>query len=1030
MASDRWLLTTMLCYPAVLLVTFIISAATYSIRSSKSEEELMESTATGPGGKPLPATKRRKRTQHNPVFEIYIGVWAQRVFQYITAAVVLTFVADCAAVIAHAMDDQAPAWWCGEEKVVYIVGGFSFHLYVLLTLVQWSNAPNVAHCAVWLLALLGEAVILATQTIQDLSRHRVIRHIKLREGDDVPGLDTYDHIDIIIAATRFVLIASLIFLYVAIAAKRYRKNRYVLAEEGRQSDSDEASPLLGGQHHPGYQTQGDNGSDHSRSRASSHHASIPGNKDAGHEQQEDEAAFYRSDKLPHKNWWEYCRGYSVFFPYLWPSKSLRLQGVVLVCVILVGFQRAVNVMVPLQYGKVTDLLSEENEFGHHMPWAQISLLILYKFLQGNSGLIGSIRAILWVPVSQHTYRALTTAAFEHVHSLSLDFHLGKRTGEVLSALNKGASINTFLEQVTFFVLPMVFDLFVAIVFFYYQFGSVYALAVSIITFYYLYVSIQMAQTRVDQRRDMVNADREEEAVKNDSITSYETVKYFNAEKREFQRYREAIKTYQEAEAKVTYGIQHMNMAQTAVFMTGIFSILMICAYEVAHGTRKVGVFVSLMSYLNQLQGPLNFFGSFYRTIQQAMVSGERLLELFKIQPSVVDRPGVEDLKKCEGQIRWKGVKFSYDRRRPALRDLSFECAPGTTTAFVGESGGGKSTVFRLMFRYYNCEQGSIEIDGHDVKDVTIDSVRRYIGVVPQDTILFNETLMYNLQYANPDATEEDVFEACRAAAIHDRIIGFPDGYNTKVGERGLRLSGGEKQRVAIARTILKKPKIIMLDEATSALDGETEQKIQSKLISGNLGQDRTLLIIAHRLSTITHADQIIVLHNGTIAERGTHEELLALGGRYASMWDKHCRAERAVHEARLASKKANKLLAQANLSVPRPTGLHADDPSDGYASMASSTVLHTGPNTPRGEHAGSSSGSDAGSDTGSRRGSHAGSDVTAASSQRDDESISGTFHLEETEGEASSDRGQPTTTLEQGQGAAATGIPHEQHAAT
>ncbi|KAH8909902.1 hypothetical protein BR93DRAFT_943802 [Coniochaeta sp. PMI_546] len=952
----------MLCYPAVLLVTFIISAATYSIQSSKSEEELLEPSATGPGGKPLPATKRRKRGQHSPVFEVYIGVWARRVFQYITAAVVLTFVADCADVIAHALDDQDPTWWCGEERVcspctqVYIVGGFFFHLYVLLTLLQWSNAPNVAHCAVWLLTLLGEAVILATQIIEDLSRHKVVRHIKLRNGEEVPVSHTYEHLDLIIATTRLFLVASLIFLYLAIATKRYRKNRYLLAEEGRQSDSDEESPLLRGQRHPGYHTQDVNGTAHLRSPTGSHHASIHGSKDAGHGQPENEAAFYRSDKLPHKNWWEYCRGYSVFFPYLWPSKSLKLQGVVLICVILVGFQRAVNVMVPLQYGKVTDLLSEENEFGHHMPWAQISLLIFYKFLQGNSGLIGSVRAILWVPVSQHTYRALTTAAFEHVHSLSLDFHLGKRTGEVLSALNKGASINTFLEQVTFFVLPMVFDLFVAIVFFYYQFGSVYALAVSIITFYYLYVSIQMAQTRVDQRRDMVNADREEEAVKNDSITSYETVKYFNAEKREFKRYREAIKTYQEAEAKVTYGIQHMNMAQTAVFMTGIFSILMICAYEVAHGTRKVGVFVSLMSYLNQLQGPLNFFGSFYRTIQQAMVSGERLLELFKIQPSVVDRPGVKDLKDCQGHIRWRDVKFSYDRRKPALRDLSFECAPGTTTAFVGESGGGKSTVFRLMFRYYNCEEGSIEIDGHDVKDVTIDSVRRYIGVVPQDTILFNETLMYNLQYANPDATEEDVFEACRAAAIHDRIMGFPDGYNTKVGERGLRLSGGEKQRVAIARTILKKPKIIMLDEATSALDGETEQKIQSKLISGNLGQDRTLLIIAHRLSTITHADQIIVLHNGTIAERGTHEELLALGGRYASMWDKHCRAERAVHEARLASKKANKLLAQANLSVPRPSHIHVDDPSDGYASMASSTLLHTGPNTPRGDHAGSSSG--------------------------------------------------------------------------
>ncbi|KAB5570203.1 hypothetical protein GE09DRAFT_957754 [Coniochaeta sp. 2T2.1] len=1015
MAAEIWYLRLMLCYPAVLLVTFILSAAAYSIYSSKSEEELVQPVATGPGGKPLPVTKRKKKHAQTPAFEVHIGLWARRTFQYMTAALCLTFVANCAAVLAHGFDEQQPDWWCGEERVVYILGGFFFHLYVLLTMIQWSNAPNISHCAVWLLTLCGDSAILATQMLQGVGRHGLARHIKLPTNEHVTESgDYYDHLDVVIAITRLFLVLGLLLLYGSIALKqRWRKNRHVQDEEGHQSDSEE-EPLLGGPQPPGYQTHNNNGSVHSGHRSSSNRTSLHDNKDAGRsEQQDDEVAFYRSEKLPHKNWWEYCRGYSIFFPYLWPSKSVRLQLVVLLCVILVGFQRAINVLVPIQYGKVTDLLSEEFESGHHMPWAQICVLIFYKLLQGNSGLIGCVRAILWVPVSQHTYRALTTAAFEHVHSLSLDFHLGKRTGEVLSALNKGASINTFLEQVTFFVLPMILDLFVAIVLFYSYFGPIYALAVSVITFYYLYVSIQMAQTRVDQRRDMVNADREEEAVKNDSITSYETVKYFNAEPREFQRYRAAIKTYQDAEAKVTYGIQHMNMAQTLVFMIGIFSILMICAYEVAKGTRKVGVFVSLISYLNQLQGPLNFFGSFYRTIQQAMVSGERLLELFKIRPSVVDRPGAKDLDSCQGHIRWRHVQFSYDKRKPALKDLSFECTPGTTTAFVGESGGGKSTVFRMMFRFYNCEKGSIEVDGHDVTDLSIDSVRRFIGVVPQDTILFNETLMYNLQYANPNATKDDVYEACRIAAIHDRIMSFPDGYNTKVGERGLRLSGGEKQRVAIARTLLKKPKIIMLDEATSALDGDTEQKIQKELIDKKLNQNRTLLIIAHRLSTITHADQIIVLHNGTVAERGSHSELLALNGRYASMWDKHCRAERAVQEARLATSKANKLLAKANLSVPRKSHLNVDDHSDGYNSMSSSTVLHTGLSTPHGHHGGSSSASDAGSDAGSRRGSHAGSVDTAASSDRDNESVHQEFHLEDTESEVPSDGVGPTITLEQ-----------------
>jgi ABC-type transport system involved in Fe-S cluster assembly fused permease/ATPase subunit len=684
----------------------------------------------------------------------------------------------------------------------------------------------------------GEIVILLAFTLT-ITDGGYVAHLSAELEN---GLEFWDIVDLGIAGVRICLLISLISLYTAITRRRLEERR-LQDEEAHRSDTDEASPLLG--------SNGDN-HDHANghaARTTAHYGSTNKNArptsngpaDQGCQQQDTNAAFYRPDKLPHKSWFEYCRGYSVFFPYLWPSKSTRLQIVVMLCFVLVVLQRVVYILVPAQLGLVTDTFKEQNM---DKVWLELGLLILYKLLQGPSGLLGSIRSILWIPVSQHTYRALTTAAFEHVHSLSLDFHLGKRTGEVLSALNKGASINQFLEQVTFQVLPMLVDLLVAIVYFYFRFGALYALYVSVITFYYLYLTIRMAATRADQRRDMVNADREEEAVKNDSIMSYETVKYFNAERREFDRYGDAIKKFQVAEAQVTYGINYMNMCQSVVFMCGLLVALLTCGYQVSRGDRSVGDFVLLVTYLNQLQGPLNFFGTFYRTVQAAMISGERLLELFKIQPTVVDKPGVQPLRECTGHIKWNNVGFSYDNRRTALHGLSFECKPGTTTAFVGESGGGKSTVFRLMFRYYNCREGSTEIDGHDVKDLTIDSVRRFIGVVPQDTILFNETLMYNLKYANPSATDADVFEACRAAAIHDRIMSFPDGYLTKVGERGLRLSGGEKQRVAIARTILKNPKIIMLDEATSALDGETEQKIQSKLIGGKFGQDRTLLIIA------------------------------------------------------------------------------------------------------------------------------------------------------------------------------------------
>ena len=707
----------------------------------------------------------------------------------------------------------------------------------MITLLEERHSPNVVHFIFWVLGLVGEIIILLAFLLTITGPEPDARLAEEPES----GLASWDIIDLGLGGIRLCLILSSICLYGAVAKRRQEEER-LHDEEAQQSDTDEGSPLLSSNrdyhgHTNGHATHNThygstNGGDRRGSNAPA---------DQGCPQQDAEAAFYRPDKLPHKTWFEYCRGYSVFFPYLWPSKSARLQGVVLMCFVLVVLQRVVNILVPAQLGVITDTFKDRKI---DAVWLDLGLFLLYKLLQGPSGLLGSVRSILWVPVSQHTYRALTTAAFEHVHSLSLDFHLGKRTGEVLSALNKGASINQFLEQVTFQVVPMLVDLLVAIIYFYVRFGAMYALFVSVITFYYLYLTIRMAATRADQRREMVNADREEEAVKNDSIMSYETVKYFNAERREFDRYGQAIDRFQRAEAKVTYGINYMNMCQSVVFMCGLLVALLTCGYEVSRGTRTVGDFVLLVTYLNQLQGPLNFFGTFYRTVQSAMISGERLLELFKIQPTVVDKPGVKPLRECGGHIKWNDVGFSYDKRRTALQNLSFECKPGTTTAFVGESGGGKSTVFRLMFRYYNCLEGSIEFDGHDVKDLTIDSVRSFIGVVPQDTILFNETLMYNLKYANPNATDEEVYDACRAAAIHDRIESFPDGYRTKVGERGLRLSGGEKQRVAIARTILKNPKIIMLDEATSALDGETEQKIQSKLISGKFGRGRTLLIIA------------------------------------------------------------------------------------------------------------------------------------------------------------------------------------------
>lgn len=716
-------------------------------------------------------------------------------------------------------------------------------------MVDSSPAPNMSHQITWVCGLLLEVVLLGATLSLYTNWHTDINTLRKPPKPLINSPTEWEAVEITIAILRVVILLVSVGLFTIFSFERMYKNKYP-ARPGSDTSEETAPLLINGQAN-GHSHLPSNGAiENGATRPSSVNGTTEGNTNGdatGPRRNPDEnPAFYKPVTLPSRTWWEYLRSYSLFFPYLWPSKSLRLKLIVCACFILVILQRLVNIAVPLALRSVTNQLidgsKKDPKEPQVTPWMSISILIALKYLQGTSGALGAIRSILWIPVSQYSYQALTTASFEHVHSLSLDFHLGKRTGEVLSALSKGNAINNFLEQLTFSVVPMVADLGAAIILFSQVFDAYYALIVSVVTFAYLYLTIRMAQWRSEQRRQMTALSREEDAVKNDSLTSYETVKYFNAEEYEFSRYRQAVVAFQKMEYKVTISLNILNISQNMVFMTGLLATSFICAYQITTRTRDVGDFVLMIAYMAQLQTPLNFFGTFYRSIQSAMISGERLLELFKEQPTVTDDASAKPMPDCEGEIRFQNVRFSYDTRKPALEDLTFTCQPGTTTALVGESGGGKSTVFRLIYRYYNALGGSIQLDGNDVQDVTIDSVRRHIGVVPQDTVLFNETIMYNLKYANQDATDEDVFAACRAASIHEKIVAFPDGYNTKVGERGLRLSGGEKQRVAIARTIIKNPRIILLDEATAALDSTTEQNIQEALKT--LSKGRTMLVIA------------------------------------------------------------------------------------------------------------------------------------------------------------------------------------------
>ncbi|TVY27403.1 ABC transporter [Lachnellula hyalina] len=565
-------------------------------------------------------------------------------------------------------------------------------------------------------------------------------------------------------------------------------------------------------------------------------------------------------------WLDYVLGFSKLFPFLWPAESKPLQLRAIFCFVLLIAQRVVNILTPHQLGVLVTTLGPGK-----LPHKQIFLYILFRGFQGQQGILGSIRALLWIPISQSTYRRLSTATFKHVLELSLDFHISKRIGEVTNALSKGGALNTFLDGFAFQLFPMVADLWIAAAYFFIVFDPFYALMVIAVTWFYIFMTIYMAKYRGRARREMVKREREMEAAKSGPMLSYLTKPCI-------------IAVLLLSEYNVFLSLNLLNAAQNGVFTLGTLLVCYLNAYQISMNMQQVAMFVTLLTYLAQLQAPLNFFGSFYTQVQNNLVDAERMLELFEQKPTVVDSEDAVDVSKCNGGISFSNVSFAYNGQHPALQNVSFEVLPGTSTAIVGESGSGKSTILKLLFRFYDISDGSIKLDGLDTREMRIESLRSHMGVVPQDTILFNDTLMYNLLYSQPNASEEDVYKACMAASIHHQILSFSDQYSTTVGERGLKLSGGERQRIAIARAFLRSPRILLLDEATASLDSETEKQIQGSL--EKVSEGRTTITIAHRLSTITKANQIIVLQKGRIMEKGTHVGLLARNGLYARMWRK------------------------------------------------------------------------------------------------------------------------------------------------
>ena len=579
-------------------------------------------------------------------------------------------------------------------------------------------------------------------------------------------------------------------------------------------------------------------------------------------------------------------------PLLWPKGEAALKLRVVVALSLIVAAKLINVGVPLIYKRAVDALS-----AHPVVIVPAALIVAYGLARVGAQAAGELRELVFARVAQRAIRLIALDVFKHLHALSLRFHLERQTGGLTRAVERGTTGIEYLLGFTLFnILPTLLEigLVSAVLWRFYSLG--FAAATLLTIALYIAFTISVTQWRVRFRREMNERDGDANTKAIDSLLNYETVKYFANEAHEAQRFDLAKRAYQEAAIRSQTTLSMLNIGQGVIIAGGLISVMVMAGNGVAAGTMTLGDFVLVNSYLLQLYAPLNILGMVYRNVKQSLTDVEAMYRLLAEPAEVEDKPDAQALAVPRGRIVFDRVSFAYDQRRPILEDVSFEVPPGKTVAIVGPSGAGKSTIARLLFRFYDVTGGAITIDGQDLRDVTQLSLRRAIGVVPQDTVLFNDTIEYNIAYGRPEAAKAEIEEAARLARIGDFIGSLPDGYRSKVGERGLKLSGGEKQRVAIARVILKQPAVLIFDEATSALDSHTEQEIQTSLRA--VSAERSTVVIAHRLSTIVDADEILVLNQGHIVERGRHGPLLAQDGIYAAMWQRQRRA--AEREAALA----------------------------------------------------------------------------------------------------------------------------------
>ncbi|MEN8895149.1 MAG: ABC transporter ATP-binding protein/permease [Yoonia sp.] len=580
-------------------------------------------------------------------------------------------------------------------------------------------------------------------------------------------------------------------------------------------------------------------------------------------------------------------------PYLWPAGETGVKIRVVTSLMALLLSQLIAVATPQLFSQAVDSLAPETPDGAtFLGLMAVGLTLAYGIARLLSTGLQQLRDVIFTTVGQGALRALALETFTHIHRLSMRYHITRKTGGLSRIIERGVKgVEFLLRFLLFSIGPLVLQLLLILAVLFTQFDSTYVLVVAVTIGLYVWFTFSVTEWRVRIRKEMNDQDTDANQKAIDSLLNFETVKYFGAEKWEADRYNNAMRQYEAAAIKTNYTLAFLNFGQAFLITAGLVIVMVMAAIGVQNGTLTVGEFVLVNAYMIQITMPLNFLGTVYREIRQALIDMGEMFDLLQQPAEVVDKPDAEVLNVQSGEVVLEDVHFGYDAERAILKGVSLTAKPGETVAIVGSSGSGKSTIGRLLFRFYDVGSGAVRIDGQDLRAVTQNSLHAQIGVVPQDTVLFNDTVHYNIAYGRPTASEEEILTAAKAAKIHDFVSSLPDGYQTTVGERGLKLSGGEKQRVGIARTLLKNPPILLLDEATSALDTETEMEIQAELKA--MAKGRTVITIAHRLSTIAEADRIVVLESGVIVEQGTHDALLAADGRYAHLWNRQSEDEAA-----------------------------------------------------------------------------------------------------------------------------------------